>query len=278
MTIETATYLKDLNNALPATGDLVAEGDEHLRLMKTVLQTTFPGRGVADMGVVAKATGFSASVTEIGCVYKCTAALTLEPPAVSGLVAGTHWFIRAAGGAVVIDPPDAALINGAAILTLPTDAAAILVFDGTNWVAFVMGSLAAGTGPAFSAYAAAGTGIPSGAETKVLFGTEEFDTNGSYNTALSRWTPGVAGHYLIEATVSFPAPTIVDMQALIRQNNINVAVGVAGTLGAVNVSRILKLSATDYVEIFVYHASAGGTRFTDSGYLSHFGGALVRAG
>ena len=277
MTIETATYLKDLNNALPATGDLVAEGDEHLRLMKTVLQTTFPGRGVADMGVVAKATGFSASVTEIGCVYKCTAALTLEPPGASGLVAGTHWFIRAAGGAVLIDPPDAALINGAATLTLPTDAAAILVFDGTDWVAFVMGSLVAGTGPAFSAYATAGTSIPNAVETKVTFGTEEFDTNGSYDTALSRWTPGVAGYYLIEATVWFAAPAMADLQVLIRKNGVNIAVGVFGTLRAANVTRTLYLSATDYVEIFAYQAS-GGSRSSGSGYLSHFGGALVRAG
>lgn len=277
MTIETATYLKDLNNALPATGDLVAEGDEHLRLMKTVLQTTFPGRGVADMGVVAKATGFSASVTEIGCVYKCTAALTLEPPGASGLVAGTHWFIRAAGGAVLIDPPDAALINGAATLTLPTDAAAILVFDGTDWVAFVMGSLVAGTGPAFSAYAAAGTSIPNAVETKVTFGTEEFDTNGSYDTALSRWTPGVAGYYLIEATVWFAAPAMADLQVLIRKNGVNIAVGVFGTLRAANVTRTLYLSATDYVEIFAYQAS-GGSRSSGSGSLSHFGGALVRAG
>lgn len=277
MTIETATYLKDLNNLLPATGDLVAEGDEHLRLMKTVLQTTFPGRGVADMGVVAKATGFSASVTEIGCVYKCTAALTLEPPGASGLVAGTHWFIRAAGGAVLIDPPDAALINGAATLTLPTDAAAILVFDGTDWVAFVMGSLVAGTGPAFSAYAAAGTSIPNAVETKVTFGTEEFDTNGSYDTALSRWTPGVAGYYLIEATVWFAAPAMADLQVLIRKNGGNIAVGVFGTLRAANVTRTLYLSATDYVEIFAYQAS-GGARTSGSGYLSHFGGTLVRAG
>ena len=277
MTIETATYLKDLNNALPATGDLVAEGDEHLRLMKTVLQTTFPGRGVADMGVVAKATGFSASVTEIGCVYKCTAALTLEPPGASGLVAGTHWFIRAAGGAVLIDPPDAALINGAATLTLPTDAAAILVFDGTDWVAFVMGSLVAGTGPAFSAYAAAGTSIPNAVETKVTFGTEEFDTNGSYDTALSRWTPGVAGYYLIEATVWFAAPEMADLSVRIRKNGVILAVGVFGTLRAANVTRTLYLSATDYVEIFAYQAS-GGSRSSGSGYLSHFGGALVRAG
>lgn len=277
MTIETATYLKDLNNALPATGDLVAEGDEHLRLMKTVLQTTFPGRGVADMGVVAKATGFSASVTEIGCVYKCTAALTLEPPGVSGLVAGTHWLIRAAGGAVLIDPPDAALVNGAATLTLPTDAAAILVFDGTDWVAFVMGSLVAGTGPAFSAYAAAGTSIPNAVETKVTFGTEEFDTNGSYDTALSRWTPGVAGYYQIEATVLFSAPAMADLQVLIRKTGVNIAIGVYGTLRAANVTRTLYLSATDYVEIFAYQAS-GGARTSGSGYLSHFGGALVRAG
>ena len=277
MTIETATYLKDLNNALPATGDLVAEGDEHLRLMKTVLQTTFPGRGVADMGVVAKATGFSASVTEIGCVYKCTAALTLEPPGASGLVAGTHWFIRAAGGAVLIDPPDAALINGAATLTLPTDAAAILVFDGTDWVAFVMGSLVAGTGPAFSAYAAAGTSIPNAVETKVTFGTEEFDTNGSYDTALSRWTPGVAGYYQIEATVWFAAPEMADLSVRIRKNGVILAVGVFGTLRAANVTRTLYLSATDYVEIFAYQAS-GGSRSSGSGYLSHFGGALVRAG
>ncbi len=277
MTIEAATYLKDLNSALPATGDLVAEGDDHLRLMKTVLQTTFPGRGVADMGVVAKATDFSASVTEIGCIYKCTAALTLTPPVVSGLVAGTHWFIRAGGGAVVIDPPDAALVNGAATLTLPTDSAAILAFDGTDWVAFVMGSLQAGTGPAFSAIATAGTSIPDAAETKVTFGTEEFDTNGSYDTTLSRWTPGVAGYYLIEAVVWFPAPAITNLHALIRKNGSNVAIGVMGTLRAASVSRILYLSATDYVEIFVYQAS-GGARSSGSGYLSYFAGTLVRAG
>lgn len=277
MTIETATYLKDLNSALPATGDLVAEGDDHLRLVKTVLQTTFPGRGVADMGVIVKTAGFSASVTEIGCVYKCTSTLTLEPPSISGLVAGTHWFIRAAGGAVVIDPSDAALVNGAAILTLPTDAAAILIFDGTGWVAFVMGSLAAGTGPAFSAISNVGTNVPSGVETKVTFGTEEFDTNGSYDTVLSRWTPGIPGHYLIESIVWFPAPEMVRLHALIRKNGSNVAAGPIGTQQSAIVSRLLKLNATDYIEIFVYQAS-GVACTTVPIYLSHFGGVLVRAG
>ena len=41
MTVESATYLDDLNAALPAAGDFVKEGDDHLRLLKTVLQATF---------------------------------------------------------------------------------------------------------------------------------------------------------------------------------------------------------------------------------------------
>ena len=42
MTVESATYLNTLNPLLPAALDDVSEGDDHLRLVKTVLQATFP--------------------------------------------------------------------------------------------------------------------------------------------------------------------------------------------------------------------------------------------
>jgi hypothetical protein len=42
LTVETATYISDLNTALPAAGDLKSEGDDHLRLIKTVTKATFP--------------------------------------------------------------------------------------------------------------------------------------------------------------------------------------------------------------------------------------------
>jgi len=42
MTVETASYISQLNNALPAAGDAVGEGDDHLKLIKSVLQTQFP--------------------------------------------------------------------------------------------------------------------------------------------------------------------------------------------------------------------------------------------
>lgn len=47
MTVETATYISDLNAALPASGDPKAEGDDHIRLVKNVAKTTFPNVAAA---------------------------------------------------------------------------------------------------------------------------------------------------------------------------------------------------------------------------------------
>ena len=42
MTVETASYISQLNSSYPAVGDPVGEGDDHLRLVKSVLKTSFP--------------------------------------------------------------------------------------------------------------------------------------------------------------------------------------------------------------------------------------------
>ena len=47
MTIETALYPTQLNAALPPQSDIVREGAGHLRLLKTVVKTTFPNLGGA---------------------------------------------------------------------------------------------------------------------------------------------------------------------------------------------------------------------------------------
>ena len=59
----------------------------------------------------------------------------------------------------------------------------------------------AGTGPAFSAYSTSNQAIGATTNTKVLFDTEDFDTNSNF--ASSRFTPTVAGYYQINATVGF---------------------------------------------------------------------------
>lgn len=44
MTVETnANYISDFNKAYPRNRDLIKEGDDHIRLIKSVMQNTFPG-------------------------------------------------------------------------------------------------------------------------------------------------------------------------------------------------------------------------------------------
>lgn len=55
MGLETGTYVNDLVTSNPVSSDLRAQGDDHLRLVKSVLKTTFPN--------ASKAFNFPASVT-----------------------------------------------------------------------------------------------------------------------------------------------------------------------------------------------------------------------
>ena len=55
----------------------------------------------------------------------------------------------------------------------------------------------AGTGPAFSAYPSSNQTLTVSTITKILFQTEEFDTNSNF--ASSTFTPTVAGYYQVSA-------------------------------------------------------------------------------
>lgn len=48
MTVETATFISELDDTLPRDTDVSDELDEHLRLVKQVLQNTFVGDGAGD--------------------------------------------------------------------------------------------------------------------------------------------------------------------------------------------------------------------------------------
>lgn len=42
MTIESATYISDLNSSYPEAGTAVADGDDHVRLIKSTVKASFP--------------------------------------------------------------------------------------------------------------------------------------------------------------------------------------------------------------------------------------------
>lgn len=63
MTVETASYISQLDPSLPTSGDPKSEGDNHLRLMKSVLQTQFPNFGTNAINATAAEVNYLVGVT-----------------------------------------------------------------------------------------------------------------------------------------------------------------------------------------------------------------------
>ena len=69
MTIETASYLSQLDATYPVSGDLKSEGDNHLRLIKSAVKATFPNLIAAPV---------TPSTTELNYVTGVTSAIQTQ--------------------------------------------------------------------------------------------------------------------------------------------------------------------------------------------------------
>ena len=134
MTVESTSFLDGLNTAYPASGDQQAEGDDHLRLLKTVLKGTFPGRAGADSRVITKSAGYTPAATEVSAIYQHTAGLTVTLPAVAGVVSGAHYTFYAQTGSTTLTPNGADTVNGSASASLAQGEAAWLLPTTGNWI------------------------------------------------------------------------------------------------------------------------------------------------
>ncbi|MBM3272837.1 hypothetical protein FJY94_06265, partial [Candidatus Kaiserbacteria bacterium] len=145
MGLETGTYLNDLVATNPLATDQKQYGDDHLRLIKSVLKTTFPGMAGAFARVSAKATAYTVAVADNTVLFNCTASLTLALTAAATL-GNSHFFaVLANGGDVTIDPNGAETINGAATLSVPNGTAALVWCTGSAFLAMVNSSIPNGT-------------------------------------------------------------------------------------------------------------------------------------
>ena len=140
MGLETGTYINDLvtTNPVGAT-DQKQFGDDHLRLIKSVLKATFPGMAGAFARVATKTGNYTVVVNDNTTMFNCTAALTLAWTAVATLGNGHIAAVFANGADVIIDPNGAELVNGAATLTVKNGQFAIVYCTGTALLAFVGG-------------------------------------------------------------------------------------------------------------------------------------------
>lgn len=143
-------------------------------------------------------------------------------------------------------------------------------------------AMVSGNMPTFSAYQSSAQTITFSVATKIQFQTEEWDTNNNYDNATNyRFTPTVAGYYLVQAVVSanvsgngYSYPMIYKNGALYANGVINAT---AGQYAGVPVQRVVYFNgSTDYVEI--YYVSAGSGTFTtqNGSTLTWFQASMVR--
>ena len=131
------------------------------------------------------------------------------------------------------------------------------------------------TGPAFSAYASAGTSLTANIWTKISLATEEFDTNSNF--ASSRFTPTVAGYYQLNALVE-SGIGISYFYVSIYKNGVDEKRNSTGNNAATGceVTALIYLNgSTDYVEVY---ANSPTTQTTATGSkTTFFQGYLARA-
>jgi hypothetical protein len=149
---------------------------------------------------------------------------------------------------------------------------------------YTVGGKQAVNGPAFRAFIASGQTIASaGAQVKVTFGSETFDTDGCFSS--SRFTPTVEGYYQLNATVriSGTAGTGENMLVLYK-NGGEYARGTNGSgteIGAsfysMQVSDIVYANGTtDFFEVYIQQGSGGNRDTTAGTNISYFSGCMIR--
>lgn len=145
MGLESATYIGGLSTSNPVSSDGVSQGDDHLRLIKNVLQATFPNatKEFYFPGATAKTADFSVATTDDNEIFPCDASsaqITVTLPLGSNLNDGFQCIIfkTDASNDVVVQRNGGGsdTINGATSVTLNTQYEFLWVFwTGSEWLA-----------------------------------------------------------------------------------------------------------------------------------------------
>ena len=147
----------------------------------------------------------------------------------------------------------------------------------------------AGTGPAFSAYGNADQTISNSTYTKVQYNVESspgFDTNSCYDTSNYRFTPNVAGYYLINAYTEWQGTASTALRSMnlykngaaVRRSQ-SISFATNGNTGNSFTGLVYLNGSTDYVEIYVVQATGGNLSIYNGNGSNYnwFEGSLVRA-
>ena len=134
-----------------------------------------------------------------------------------------------------------------------------------------------GNGPAFRAFPASSQSIPTATDTRVVLANEDYDTNANF--ASSRFTPTVAGYYLIKGSVSYAAAR-TSISANIYKNGSLYSAGtrISGTSTTTSTVDIIYFNgSTDYVELYTRHVEGVSAGTDSNSNATNFSGCLIRS-
>jgi len=151
------------------------------------------------------------------------------------------------------------VISGQTALTSAPDDTDELLISDAGTIKRIDVSLVGGKNtPAFYAYQHEGTAVElsTGTFTKLVFGTEVFDTDSKYDTSAGRFTPATAGKYFVFGAVAFSTGTDFSQnECAIYKNGSQEVINISDndSYSASYVTGIIDMDADDYVEIYAKH-------------------------
>jgi hypothetical protein len=137
-------------------------------------------------------------------------------------------------------------------------------------------TMVSGNMPAFSAFNNSTLqSVANNTATKVLFASEDFDTNNNF--ASSTFTPTVAGYYQINATIHWQtSPAFATLTIYKNGSAWKICSQMSANGAIINGSSIVYCNGTtDYIEIYGTQSSGGSTNIANSVH-TWFQGVLVR--
>jgi len=167
--------------------------------------------------------------------------------------------------------------SGSGTITLGQSGETVTVPTGAS-LTVPSGGLSGQNYPAFLAYQSSAQSISNNTVTKVNLQTEIFDTDNAFDSTTNyRFTPQVAGKYVIYASTRKDNFTAARFQAILTLNgSTNKLVAETGNSSNYNTANgitVVELNgSTDYVEMYTYHDN-GSTQDLQPGISSTFFGA-----
>jgi hypothetical protein len=194
-------------------------------------------------------------------------------------------FVRVFGNVGTISTPTDGSVTANKIGTGAVTNAKIAdsTIDLTSKVSGVLPVANGGSGSAslvaFHAYSNATQAFNHNTITQINFGAEHYDLTGAYNVSNGRFTPAVAGIYMIGARIRFPTSTDTQFPVWFYKNGAEYhrfqCQNFGGDTG--HISSTIQLDADDYVTVHAYHLTGSNETLAatnDTGFFGHLIGVV----